>query len=235
MNHDELHELAAAYALDALTPAERDAVEARLGDDPEFRAEVAAHRETAARLGDLTAARPPAELRASIMDEIASTPQAPAVAPTVSLADARARRRRITTALGAAAAVAALVVAAVVIVGRDGSSGVDAVLSAPDAVTTVLESETGSSIQVVWSAERDEAAVVGTGLAAVPDDLAYQLWFLLDAGVSSAGVFTPDADGAVSVVLDVDDLDGAGWAITVEPSGGSPAPTTDIIFSGFIA
>jgi hypothetical protein len=35
-------------------------------------------------------------------------------------------------------------------------------------------------------------------------------------------------------VLDVDDLDGTGWGITVEPIDRSDQPTTDVIYLGLI-
>ena len=105
------------------------------------------------------------------------------------------------------------------------------VIAAPDALVTSLEGE-GGSIQVVWSAERGQVAVLASDVAEVDDDLAYQLWFLLDEGVAPAGLFVPDGDGMVRAVLDVDDLDAGGWGITVEPSSGSEQPTSDVIYVG---
>jgi hypothetical protein len=49
--------------------------------------------------------------------------------------------------------------------------------------------------------------------------------------VASAGLFNTQS-GAVSAVLSVDDLDAAGWGITIEPAAGSEQPTGDILFLG---
>lgn len=234
MNDHELHDLADAYAVDALSPDERAAFEAHLGGCADCAATVAEHRETAARLGGLTATTPPAGLRDSIMDEIASTPQLPPVAQPASLDVARdRRRRRMTIGLGAAAAVVAVAIVGIV-VQTGGSSEIDTVLSAPDIVITTLESESGDELDIAWSAARDEAAVIGDGFDPLPEGRTYQLWFLLDEGVSSGGIFRPDDDGEIATVLDVDDLTATGWAVTIEPPGGSPQPTSDIVFSGFI-
>ncbi|RWR20252.1 anti-sigma factor, partial [Agrococcus lahaulensis] len=68
-------DLAAAYALDALTPEERARFEAEAS--PEARAEASALADTATLLGGDQAAPPPS-LRASVLDAIAHEPQLPA-------------------------------------------------------------------------------------------------------------------------------------------------------------
>lgn len=50
MTHEEIQELLAAYALDAVEPAEAEAIEAHLAVCPRCRAEVSEHRETASLL-----------------------------------------------------------------------------------------------------------------------------------------------------------------------------------------
>ena len=47
----DVHRLAAAYALDALDPGERNRFEAHIGNCSDCRADVVGFRETAAQLG----------------------------------------------------------------------------------------------------------------------------------------------------------------------------------------
>jgi anti-sigma-K factor RskA len=128
-----------AYVLHALSDAENERFEAHLAESEEARAEVTELADTAVELGlSVTPVDPPASLRVSILDAIATTPQlaplpavevgengaageheiaapgAPVVGarPVVGLAEERARRRwysRPATTLIAAAAAVALV------------------------------------------------------------------------------------------------------------------------------
>jgi anti-sigma-K factor RskA len=75
-NRDELHLLAGAYALDALQPEEKTEFEAYLLTSEEARAEVASLTDTAVMLGmNSPVETPPASLKASLMAQIAVTPQ----------------------------------------------------------------------------------------------------------------------------------------------------------------
>jgi anti-sigma-K factor RskA len=124
-----------AYVLHALSDAENARFEALLAESEETRAEVTELADTAVELGlSVAPVDPPASLRASILDAIASTPQlaplpvvdaptedehelAPVTAavdtaPVINLAQERARRRwytRPATTLIATAAAVALV------------------------------------------------------------------------------------------------------------------------------
>jgi hypothetical protein len=65
-------------------------------------------------------------------------------------------------------------------------------------------------------------------VAAAPEGKTYQLWFVGSDGVArSAGLLTPDADRRGSMVLEGDPSAAAAVGMTVEPAGGSTAPTTD--------
>ena len=122
-----------AYVLNALSAEENVQFEAFLAESEETRAEITELADTAVELGlSVTPIDPPASLRASILDAIATTPQLeplpaaaeagegdPAIAaaplttaPVVNLAEERARRRwysrPVTTLVAAAAAVALL-------------------------------------------------------------------------------------------------------------------------------
>lgn len=235
----DLHHLAAAYALDALTADERRDFEAHYPTCDICSADVSGYRDVAARLAEGAATAPPPSLRASVLAEIGETRQmSPLVdagtdgdAEVVDL-DARRRQRRALAVVGAAAAAFVLIVS--VIVARPSTSPYDAVLEAPDAVVTTLDGGELGSLQVIWSADRDQVAIVGNSVPQIDEGFVYELWFLLEEGVAPAGLFAPDSDGMVRLVLDVDDIDGGGWGVTIEPDGGSLQPTSDVLYAGTI-
>lgn len=142
-----------------------------------------------------------------------------------------------------AAAAVALVAAGglAVIRATTSSTGLDdrfaELAAADDLITTELDGadvEGGGAITVSWSAGRDELAVEVAGLAPVTDDQTYALWLLPDGeDPVPATLFRPDGDGVVAVG-DVADIDPAGWGVTIEPTGGSEQPTSDILFSATV-
>jgi anti-sigma factor RsiW len=100
MGSEQLHELSAAYALDALDPQEREEFELHLSTCPACREDVAAFTETAAALAYAAPpASPPARLRADILRRAAEDRPAAVVLPF--------RRRRVEVVLSAGLALAA--------------------------------------------------------------------------------------------------------------------------------
>jgi len=229
---DDLHHLAAAYALDALDPDERQAFESHYPSCEICTREVLEFRETAAALAGGVATSPPPELRAGVMEQIGRTRQLSPL-PSTPVVDIAPRRRRIRPLLlGAAAAAVLFVVGGVLgmLAGNSDGEGVDDVLAAPDAIITQLDGESGE-MQLVWSPDRQQVALFASDMAEPPPDQTYQLWFLLPEGVVSAGTFEPGEDGTVRTLLDVGDVDGDGWGVTVEPDGGLDQPTGELVLS----
>lgn len=230
----DLHALAAAYALDALDPAERAEFEAHLETCASCRTDVDELREAAGELGAIAASPPPPHLRARVLDEIARTPQLAGSAPTDELAERR--RRRVPALLASAAALVILVVgAAFVIRAGGGSNGVDSVLAAADAVEVTLapvSDDAVGSVRVVWSSAEGRVAVIGSDLPDPGADRVYELWAIVDATPVPAGLFEVDG-GALSDVEDLD-VEPIAWGVTVEPAAGSEEPTTPILFYGEI-
>ncbi len=242
----ELHHLVTAYALDALDGDERATFEEHLASCADCRADLAGFGSVATRLADASATAPPPDLKARIMSEIAWTEQLPADAAddratvdragVTRLADRR-RRFRPASILALAAALALLTVGAVVVIGlRDRGPGVGDVRAAPDAIELTLDravddGATGS-IAVIWSARRNQLALVGSGLDVPGPGLTYELWAIAGDTAMPAALFEPDG-GSVSEVVDVAaDDDVIGWGVTIEPAGGSPAPTGEVLFFG---
>lgn len=140
--------------------------------------------------------------------------------------------------LGAAAAAAALFAGGVV-VGRQtlpatpvaaGASMVAAleVAAAGDASFVDVELM-GAQSRVVTSGEMDKSAFLASGLPTPAKGMCYQVWRVNpDGSKESAGVFVPDADGHVAVVLE-GGAEESTFVITVEPPGGSKAPTGEMV------
>jgi len=88
--HDELRHDAAAYALDALEPAERAAFEAHLGSCAECAADVRQMRLAASALPHtVPQVSPPPSLRARILRQMSAAPDASTPAPAVVLREKR--------------------------------------------------------------------------------------------------------------------------------------------------
>lgn len=76
------------------------------------------------------------------------------------------------------------------------------------------------------------AAFYAYGLPEAPEGKTYQLWWIADGKPVSGGVFDVDETGRASLEVDrvpVRDVDV--WAVTVEPEGGVPQPTGEMVLA----
>ncbi|WP_151524089.1 anti-sigma factor [Serinicoccus kebangsaanensis] len=80
MSEADMHDLAAAYAVDAVDPDERAAFEAHLADCDRCRREVEELQDLALVLSDGLEVEPPAQLRASVLDLVATEARGPETA-----------------------------------------------------------------------------------------------------------------------------------------------------------
>lgn len=227
---DDDQDMLAAYALDAVDDEERIAIENALADSPQGQAAVDRFRQTAAAgLGQPAAQEPPPEVRDRVLAAIGETPQVP-----VSLDDRRPRW--IAPALAAAAVALIALVGGLLIQSRDSALSVDELAEAPGAVTADLDgltAESDGSVSVIWSAGDGKAAVVADGLADAGEGQVYALWAVVGDEVTPAGLFSVSA-GGVEQIFDVTESMPDGWGITIEPAGGSPQPTGDILYLGLL-
>lgn len=226
----DLHHLAAAYALDALEPDERARFEQHLDECADCTADVRDFRTTTHHLAEASAVTPPPHMRDELLARVAATPQEPAI-----VADRPPNRPRALPMLAAAVLVLVAlglgVVTQVAIDDRNQAEQLLAVMTATDATVVDLEpSGTEGTVRVVWSSSEAAAVVVGADLPAVEADQTYELWALSADGPKSAGQFSPGDDGRVERRLALPAEPADGWGVTVEPAGGSPQPTGDIIF-----
>ncbi len=243
MDTADLHLLTGAYALDALDPAERLKFEEHLAGCATCTQEVRELRATAARLGAASSETPPAALRDTVLAQVRATPQQLPLTIDGAAADAgvgvvvEMRRRRSAVLLPVAAAVLAVALVAVGSLAaslqrsnadlRAQAARVTSVLTAPDATTSSGAIGTGGRGTVVVSHEVASAVFVANGLAQPGTGRTYQLWFIDPAGSArSGGTFIPSADGSVVQPLDGSPAGSTTIGLTVEPQGGSAAPTT---------
>lgn len=230
MRDVEIHELAAAYALDALDASERAAFEAHSATCAICRGEVTEHRRTAAALATLNATAPPPGLRERVLADAARTRQlAPQPAPVVALSGRR--RAKAATWLAAAAAVVTIAVGAVLLVGRGEASFNDqvaAMMDDPDARMAELDGPAGA-FKLVW--DDRHVAVLGDALPPPAPGMRYELWLLDAAGAHPMGLLDEAPGGGVRRMLDVPaDMTVAGWGVTLEPPGGSATPSVPILY-----
>jgi hypothetical protein len=118
------------------------------------------------------------------------------------------------------------------------AESVSAVLTAPDLIRFNLTSTLadGSSAQVLWSRTRG-VVLSGSRLPGPGPEKTYQLWLVTGSQSSvSAGVFVPDATGRATLVVDpAPKVAGpvVGAAITLEPAGGRPTPSGQMLLTRF--
>jgi len=226
----DLHQLIAPYALDALEADDRSRFEAHLALCEQCRVELVGFLSTTARLGEAEAMTPPPELRERLLATVSSTPQE---RPVVTALSQRSRARQIAPRVALIAAVAAAVVGIGGFIAeheraddlRADRSRLTAVMSAPDAATTAESAAGGGELRVIASSTHDAAVVVGASLSNLDVDQTYQVWRLRDGKPTSVGLL-----GRGPGMLYVDGIkDADAFAVTVEPSGGSPQPTSDPI------
>jgi len=236
MTDDELRELLALAALNALDPDEQRSVDTAIAGRPDLQAELDELRIAAAQLAKSEAATPPAGLKASILAEIAATRQSAtdgATEPPRSRAKAVSMRR--SWIAGVAAAVAVVAAIGVAIWSASDSSPevaeqIEAVFALPDVEALELHGDV-DGVRILHSPSSTAAVLVDDDMPDPGDDRAYQLWFSRDGIVTPANVFRPDRDGHVEVLLEDFQPVGAVITVTLEPAGGSDQPTGPAIVS----
>jgi len=229
---ESIHLLVGPYVLDALDEAQAAEFAQHLEQCEDCRREVLELRETASLIGAAQAGPDVSSLKASVMAQVARTPQLPPVVRPLS----SARRFRRSFGWIAAAAVA---VVALVLVGdvrnqqetitamNEHTAEVMGLITADDAKVLPLALPEGDSTVVV-SMDRDEAMVMAQDLAAPNEGMVYQTWaYDAQGNPTPAGTFTPDATGHVAAPIATELGDCRMVSVTVEPQGGSPQPTSE--------
>jgi anti-sigma-K factor RskA len=186
--------------------------------------------------------KPPAALRARILDQLATTPQlGPIDGPALAAAgpvEERARRRwsaRPISAIIAVAAAAALIFGGwiavnAVIQGQQASATaaqIGSIQAAADYRRTTVTTDDATAT-LIWAASLKRSALVVHGMPALPGGKTYELWYIDKKGATPAGTFDA-SDSTQSIVLAGDMKAGDSIGVTIEPAGGSKTPTTSPI------
>jgi hypothetical protein len=240
--HDEAAELLGVYALDAVEPAEAEALEAHLELCPRCRDELRAHREVVGVLA-YAGAEAPSGLWDRVAGTIGSSPAAPPLVTPFS-------RRRPSRLLGALAAAAALVVVGLLgtevvhledrtnhlsrtvaaMTGQPTMGQVRQALSEPGARTVALSSPTGSGPVVRAVILPDgEGYLYGSTLSPLSPAQTYQLWGISGVERISYGVLGPSPGGVLTFRASAGVQ---GLAVTAEVAGGVVVSTNPPVVQG---
>jgi anti-sigma-K factor RskA len=263
-DHDDLHEMAALYALGALEPIERDRFDAHVRTCDACQAGVRAYSTVALRLSQsVSQIDPPATLRRRILDA--------AMSGTRASANMNVPRASSWGALSGWLAAAAMLIAVLSLgwyamalrsrveevaasvramsnrVGRiesEVSSSIRtidvaqvrmAVLTAPDVRQVTLAGQPAApqaAGRAFWSRSRG-LVFAAASLPPLPQGRTYQLWYLTAAAPISAGLVVPDAAGRAAAVFEpAAGAEPSGFALSIEPEGGVPAPTGALYLAG---
>lgn len=230
---DDLHSMTGAYALDALDEFERARFEQHLDECEPCRVEVDGFHSTTALLASIEPVAVPASMRDAVLGEVEMVRQ---VSPGPS---GRPRARRAYPRLTAVAAGLLAVVsigASTVAFQLDQrvdeleavAAPVAEIARADDAVI-VNASVDGAQLRVLASEQLGGGVVLADGLPVLADDLTYQVWWVRADGAASAGLMPVDGDGDATVRIAGDVGRAVAVALSIEPAGGSDAPTSDPI------
>ena len=242
----EIRDLAPAYVLGALTPEETRAFEAALARDPDLQREVREYREVNALLAEGQSLAPPSQLKARLLERIRDEKHVAFPTQTTG------RRRLLPMLLGFGFAASALLAIGLGLKNQELTRD----LHARDSVLAVRESRlaerertlnsilepgveltlltaTGPQqpgVQLFRDRERNIAIIHAFRLRPAPAGRAYQLWIIPKGGGNPipSRVFNSEADGH-ALVENVEVPPGIAiemYAVTEEPAGGSPQPTS---------
>ncbi len=256
MNHEEIRELAAMYALGGLDGEDRARFEALLRSrDPGATAALSEFESSLVSLAAEPAEAPPPSVKAALMARIAA--ESREEPPPAVVRPFRARRALwpVVWAAAMAAGIAAVAVglsvsasyetrlhalareAAALKADIDRERQFIAVLRDPATEIVALsglEPAPAARARMFWN-EHGGGLLVTAGLPATPSGKTYQLWAIVGKNPPvPAGIFAVDPKGTAS--LRVPPLSGVGkvdvFAVTLEPAGGLPAPSGQMYLAG---
>jgi anti-sigma-K factor RskA len=214
MERQGIHELSAAYALDALEGDDQRRFEEHLAECADCREDVASFQEAAAALAyDVEAPAPPVALRERILDRVRTERPSNVVA-----FPPRRWTVRVATAAAAVAACAAL---------GFGLWAASLNNELDDRAEVIDLSGADGSLLLESSGE---AILLVDGVGRAPSGKTFQIWVIEDGVPRSAGLF-PGATGRSFVPLTEHVPEGAVVAVTLERAGGVQRPTGKPLFS----
>ena len=225
MNED-LHDLVAPYALDALDDDERERFERHLAECEDCTEQLALLREPVAALAyAVEGPAPPEALRGRIIADARSEPRAVVI---------KLRRRNwpLAAVAGVAAAAACLAIG-LGIWAHSLSSSLDRERSVKSEYESLLEAgATAKPLQgasgSLLIANDGRGLLVVCGLDKAPSTKTYEAWVIAGKTPQPAGLFR-GGNGCSPLVLTQRVPSGATVAATLEQAGGATAPTSPIL------
>jgi Anti-sigma-K factor rskA/Putative zinc-finger len=249
----EPHTLAGAYALDAVTGADKSRFERHLASCHACAHELAELREATSRLAGAVAVEPPRDLVLRVVASAARTLQLPpaALRPAQRWRVPRARkprragpghlpqhprqrlRARLALTLAAVFLAASAASAAIALTAEHQLSTADLrdhqiaqVLTARDAVMLTARAKPGGTATVVMSHRYHSLVLTTAGLPPLPAGHRYQVWLIGPSGDRSAGLLPAPRDGMTSPVIATGLATGDWIGLTVAPGHGSSRPAS---------
>ena len=220
MTCDEVRELLPGYALEALDPSERDAVDAHLMTCRLHDEDLVQLRTTGMALSVLDeASTPSAQLRARVLAEVGPSPLPPLAIPL------RPARGALWQRAGIAAAIALVMF---------GAGWFAHARSAPAPQQAVrysyaMRSPSGQLVQFTGVEGSERVTVTMDGIQAAPEGRQYQVWAIRNDKWVSLGACNTNANGWWRGDFQFKLQRGEEIALTLEPAGGSPKPSTPAI------
>ena len=232
-----MHTLTGVYALDALDDLERAAFERHLPECPSCQAEVAELTETASLLAVSAATPVPPGLRSDVLAAVSQVRQ---VSPLPSLST-RAAQPRWYQQPAALAAGLLLVVSGVLggltleadqraDLAEQRAERITAIATDPDGVKVVVPVSTGGHGTII--AAGGTAVLRTSDIEKLSPGQAYQLWLLRGDSTQSVGVL--GRGGELEAVVE-GMRSGDALGLTIEPAGGSRAPTGALVLRAQMA
>ncbi len=216
MSHDDL----TSYLLGELSASDAAEYELHLQSCDNCQSEMRDLAPLLEAIAQDVAVAPSPELRDRVLADIATTPQ---LIPM--------RRPRRQWMLGVAAALAIVLAAGSFLFQQDPVSDL---VAASDAIVVHLATTDAygdaAQMQAVYRESDGAMALIAESLEPAEDGRTYQAWLIGDSGPVSAGVFVPDKDGTARLILDTTWEPDSLIGVTLEPAGGSPQPTSDVLF-----
>lgn len=256
--NDPMVDLVEEYVLGMLDGSELAAFETRLATDPTLVRRVQESRATLADFALSTPAVVPKDLKERVMAHAVRQLDAPQPAPETPVTPIRAprpSRAPLWMGLGLAASLGLLAVQSLDLNREREATAAAQAIAAKTAATLaqrdsllarltdpgvelVTLASTGAArptVRVYLDKVRRTALLTIASLDTAPAGKVYQLWFIVDGTPVPSVTFQTDAQGHAlieQVTLPTGAV--AAGAVTMEPTGGSTAPTMPILFVGSV-
>ena len=257
-DHAQYAEDLALYAMGTLDERERAELESHLGSCGECRRELEALRSDLALVAmSVTGPQPPQRARQRLLDSIADEEESAAM-PQSSPVIGRLRPRWLglapvgmaillaITSLGLLLEVQRLKEANAKVIAQlkdekqksEYARSIVQMLTDPKMPRTTLvpvKSQWQPQVKIVYQKDQGHILAVATNLERIPDDKVYQLWLLPSSGAAPMpqGTFRVDdaGNGMMMDTVEAQGVEAKGFAVTVEPPGGSKTPTMPIRYA----